>query len=94
MDQVPPICAPTGDGMQNPAMCPDQGLNPQPFSVCDDAPNKWATQPGLRLTFLNKLNINMHKDQRPEDKLFIVSVCGSITDDYFLFIYVYLLNFL
>ena len=28
-------------------MCPDQGSNPQPFGVWDDAPTNWATRPGL-----------------------------------------------
>ena len=35
-----------------PHMCHDQGLNPQPFSVWNDAPVNRATQPGLSLSSL------------------------------------------
>ena len=37
----------TKDQTRNPGMCPDWGLNLQPFGVQDDAPTNWATQPGL-----------------------------------------------
>ena len=35
---LPLICALTWDQTCNPGMCPDQELNPQPFSLWDNAP--------------------------------------------------------
>ena len=39
------------DRTHNPGMCPDQGLNPQPFGIRDNVPTNAATQPGLSFTF-------------------------------------------
>ena len=38
IDLLPPTHAPTGDQTHSPGVCPDQGSNPQPFGVQDDAP--------------------------------------------------------
>ena len=38
INQLPPVCAPTGDQPCNVGMFPDPGLNPQPFGTQDDAP--------------------------------------------------------
>ena len=38
INQLPPVCALTGDGTCNLGMCPDSGLSPQPFGVWDNAP--------------------------------------------------------
>ena len=46
IDQLPHKCIPTRDWTCNLRICPDWELNPQPFSVLDDAPTSWATQPG------------------------------------------------
>ena len=43
INQLPPICTPTGDRNGNLFKCPDQGSNPQPFSTWDNAPTNWAT---------------------------------------------------
>ena len=51
IDQLPPICTPTGDWTCNPGMCPDWELNLQPFGVPDNALNYWATQPGHAFAF-------------------------------------------
>ena len=32
INQLPPLCSRTGDQTHNPGTCPDQELNPQPFS--------------------------------------------------------------
>ena len=47
IDWLPPGGALTRDGTHNLGMYPDLGLNPQPFSVQDDAPTNAATPPGL-----------------------------------------------
>ena len=41
IDQLPPVCALTGDG------------NVNLFGVWDDAPTNWATQPGPSVAFKN-----------------------------------------
>ena len=38
----------------NPGMCPDGGLNLQPFGVQNNAPTNWATQPGRHKLFLKE----------------------------------------
>ena len=40
---MPSIHAPAGKWTYNLGMCPNQGLNPQPFGVRDIAPTNWAT---------------------------------------------------
>ena len=40
---LPLIYSPTRDQTCNLVMCPNQKLNPQPFSLWDDAPTNWAT---------------------------------------------------
>ena len=46
-DWLPPTCDQTRDQTPNLGMCPNRGSNPQPFSVWDNAPNDYATWPGL-----------------------------------------------
>ena len=42
-DQLPPVCAPTGDWTHNPGMCPDWESNPWPFDVWDSTTTKLRT---------------------------------------------------
>ena len=46
MDQLSPVCIPARDRTHNLGMCPDQGSNPQPFGVQNDAPTIRASWPG------------------------------------------------
>ena len=43
INQLPPICAPTGDQTCNRGGCPDWNLNPWRFDLWDNAPTNWAT---------------------------------------------------
>ena len=50
IDQLPPVCTPTGDWTCNPGVCPDWGSSLQPFGAQGDAPPSWATWPGKSFT--------------------------------------------
>ena len=52
IDLLPPICSPTWDWTYDLGMCPDQGLNPQPFGEQYKAPTNWSTCSGLFLFLL------------------------------------------
>ena len=45
INRLSPVRSLTGDRTSNLQMCPDWGLNPQPFGVQDNAPTELPTHP-------------------------------------------------
>ena len=83
---------PNWDGTCNLGMCPDQGWNPQPFGVWDDAPTNCTTWPGL-LCYCNGDNFFPHFVYIYYLLLFhLIKFVSSPPFVYFIYIYTYKMN--